>query len=85
MVTKSAKSLPMEDVVWPRGKNSCDLGPSLCLSFPTLQPELPGLYMMKLSLTTEAADQKDVKPFEESRRQLEGVGWQEGPVTCEIG
>lgn len=27
MVTKSAKSLPMEDVVWPGCKNSCDLGP----------------------------------------------------------
>jgi hypothetical protein len=32
-----------------------------------LQPELLGLYMMKLSLTTKAADQKDVKPLEESR------------------
>lgn len=32
-----------------------------------LQPKLLGLYMLKLSLTTEAADQEDVKPFEESR------------------
>lgn len=44
-----------------------------------------GLYMMKQCLAVEAADQKDVKPPEESRRQLEGVGWQEGTVTCETG
>lgn len=44
---------------------------TLTLSVPQfpqmLQPELLELYMMKLSLATEAADQKDVNPLEESR------------------
>lgn len=64
MVTECVKSLPMEE------ENSCGVG-HLCAS---VSPDVTTRVTGALYMTTEAADQKDVKPLEESRRQLEGVG-----------